>query len=161
MRFLAKAAAWMSLALAALALGCAQAQAALFSFGPKDPALEAFLKPETVSEASLSPDGKHLAMLGMAAREDFIATTLVLVDTDTGKSRVIRQAEWVADPRNPAARTILWQPVSAAWMSNDVLAVDYNADTTSQQVATDGDVVGELGARFLGMIRLDGQNNPG
>jgi len=146
-------------ALAALALGCAHAQAALFSFGHKDTALEAFLQPETVNEASLSPDGKHLAMLGMAAREDFIATKLVLVDTDTGMSRVIRQAQWVADPYNPAARTIMWQPVSAAWMSNDVLAVDYNFNTTSLQVKTDGDVVGELGARFLGMIRLDGQKD--
>jgi hypothetical protein len=85
-------------ALATLALGCAHAQAALFSFGQKDKALEAFLQPETVSEASLSPDGKHLAMIGMAARDDFIATTLVLVDTDTGNSRVIRRAQWVADP---------------------------------------------------------------
>lgn len=143
-----------TLVLAALALGCVQAQAALFSF--RDKTLEPFLRPATVHEATLSPDGKHLALIGISTNDDDIGTALILVDTDTGQSHVVRRTEWVADPDNPAALSFLWQPISVAWMSNDVMAVDFN-NQTSQQVSTSGDVVGSLGSRFLGMLRLDGE----
>ncbi len=144
-----------ALALAALAVGCAQAQAALFSF--KDESLEVFLQPATVQEASLSPDGKHLALIGLSADDNDLAlTTLVVVDTETGRSHSLRQAQWVADPENPAGRAYLWEPISVAWMSDGVMAVDFN-DDTSQQIATNGDAVGWLGARFRGMLRLDGE----
>jgi len=141
-----------TLVLAMLALAGTQAHAGWFF---KDKLVEAFLQPATVREASLSPDGTHLAVIGIAADDDDISTCLLLVDTDTAESHMIRRPKATADADNPGARYYMRQPISVAWMSNDVMAVDFN-DRTSEQIATGGGVVGWLGARFLGMLRLDG-----
>ncbi len=141
-----------TLVLAVLALAGTQAHAGWFF---KDKVVEAFLQPDTVREASLSPDGTHLAVIGITVDDDDISTCLLLVDTDTGESHMIRRPEATADADNPAARYYMRQPISVAWMSNDVMAVDFN-DKTSEQIATGGGAVGWLGARFLGMLRLDG-----
>ena len=137
--------------LALLALGSAQAQAGWFF---KDKITEAFLQPEVVWEASLSPDGKHLAVIGTHMIDDEIHMGLLVIDTDSGHSGLIRVPELRADPDNPGWN--FWrEPVSVAWMSNEVMAVGFN-NQTAQQIALDGATVGWLGARFLGMIRLDG-----
>ena len=143
-----------TLVLAMLALAGTQAQAGWF-FSDKDKITESFLQPDLVLEASLSPDGKHLAVVGTTLVEDHIATGLLLVDTDTGESKLIERPEALADPDNPAARYYIRQPIGVAWISNDVMAVDFN-NQTSNQLALDGSYVGWLGARFLGMLRLDG-----
>ena len=139
-------------ALALLAVAGAPAQAGWFS--AKDKVVESFLKPETVDEASLSPDGKHLAMIVLKANDDEIGTGLVVVDTSTGQSHLILGPQAEPDPARSNFYLIL-QPVRVAWMSDDVMAVDFN-NKTSVQVSTDGSVVGWLGSRFLGMLRLDG-----
>jgi dipeptidyl aminopeptidase/acylaminoacyl peptidase len=141
-----------TLVLAMLALAGVQAHAGWFF---KDKVVEAFLQPDAVREASLSPDGTHLALIGIAVDDDDIFTCLVLVDTDTGESHRLLGPERFDDRDNPGARYYMRQPVSVAWMSNDVMAVDFN-DNSSEQVATNGGVVGWLGSRFLGMLRLDG-----
>ncbi len=130
----------------------APAQAGWFS--SKDKVVESFLKPETVNEASLSPDGKHLAMVVLTANNDEIGTGLVVIDTNTGQSHLIRGPQREPDPDRSNFYYIR-QPIRVAWMSDDVMAVDFN-NKTSVQISTDGGVVGWLGSRFLGMLRLDG-----
>ena len=140
-----------TLVLTMLALAGTQAHAGWFF---KDKITEIFLQPEVVREASLSPDGTHLAVIGINMIDDQINTGLILVDTDTGQSHVIQGPVLRREVDNPGM--LYWrQPISVAWMSDEVLAVDFN-DKTSQQMTLNGDIVGWLGARFLGMIRLDG-----
>jgi len=139
-------------ALALLAVAAAPAQAGWFS--SKDKVLEAFLKPETVGEASLSPDGKHLAMIVLTVNDDQIGTGLVVTDTDSGQSHLVRGPQREPDP-DRSNYYYIRQPVRVAWMSDDVMAVDFN-NKTSVQISTDGGVPGWLGSRFLGMLRLDG-----
>ena len=140
-------------ALVALALAGAQAHAGWFF---KDKVTETFLQPETVREASLAPDGKHLAVIGINLIDDQIYTALIVVDTDSGKSEVIVRPEDVADRDNPSSRYYIRQPIRVAWMSSGVMAVDFN-DETSEQIATNGGGVGWLGAHYIGMVRLDGE----
>jgi len=140
-----------TLALALLALTGAQAQAGWFF---KDKVTEAFLQPPKVIEASLSPDGRHLAFIGTNLIDDDVYTGLVLVDTDSGQSRLIRGPQRMHKVDTPNL-VYICLPISVDWMSNDVLAVDFN-DETAEQVGLDGKKVGWLGSRFLGMIRLDG-----
>ncbi len=142
------------LVLAMLALNGAQAQAGWFF---KDKITESFLQPEVVRQASLSPDGTHLAVVGINLVDDEISTDLLLVDTDTGQSHLIRGPRLTKDSDDPSM-LYMRQPISVAWMSNEVMAVDFN-DKTAEQVAVDGKGVGWLGARFLGMIRLDGEKS--
>ena len=139
-------------ALALLAVAGAPAQAGWFS--SKDKVVESFLKPETVGQASLSPDGKHLAMVVLTANNDKIGTGLVVIDTSTSQSHLIRGPQREPDPDRSNFYYIR-QPIRVAWMSDDVMAVDFN-NKTSVQISTDGGVVGWLGSRFLGMLRLDG-----
>ena len=139
-------------ALALLAVAGAPAQAGLFS--SKDKVVEAFLKPETVGVASLSPDGKHLAMIVLSANDDEIGTGLVVTDTDTGQTHLIRGRQREQDPDRSNFYYIR-QPIRVAWMSDDVMAVDFN-DKSSTQISTDGSVVGWLASGFRGMLRLDG-----
>ena len=139
-----------TLALAMLALASAQAQAGwLF----KDKITESFVQPEAVWEASLSPDGKHLAIIGGNMFDDEISAGLVLVDTDSGRSQLIL-GPMTANEAGKPDWFYIRQPVSVSWMSNDLMAVDFN-DKSAQQVALSGKVVGWLGARFLGMVRRD------
>lgn len=139
-------------ALALLAVAGAPAQAGLFS--SKDKVVEAFLKPETVGVASLSPDGKHLAMIVLSADDDEIGTGLVVTDTDTGQTHLITGRQRQQDPDRSNFYYIR-QPIRVAWMSDDVMAVDFN-DKSSTQISTDGRVVGWLASGFRGMLRLDG-----
>ena len=141
-----------TLALAMLALASAQAQAGWFF---KDKITESFVQPEAVWEASLSPDGKHLAIIGASMFDDEISAGLVLVDTDSGRNRLILGPMTANEPGKEGWFYIR-QPISVSWMSNDVMAVDFN-DETAQQVALGGKVVGWLGAGFLGMVRRDGE----
>jgi len=83
-------------ALALLVVAAAPAQAGWFS--SKDKVVEAFLKPETVGNASLSPDGKHLAMIVLTVNDDQIGTGLVVTDTDSGQTHLIRGPQREPDP---------------------------------------------------------------
>jgi hypothetical protein len=103
-----------TLVLAMLALAGTRVHAGWFF---KDKLVEAFLQPATVREASLSPDGTHLAVIGIAADDDDISTCLLLVDTDTAESHMIRRPEATADADNPGARYYMRQPISVAWMT--------------------------------------------
>ncbi|MDP9125463.1 MAG: S9 family peptidase [Pseudomonadota bacterium] len=141
-----------ALVLVMSALAATQAQAGWFF---KDKVTEAFLRPEVVREASLSPDGKHLAVVGTTLVDDDIRTALVLVDTDSGETRSILSPVRTRDADNPGM-VYMRQPVRVAWMSNALLAVDFN-DDTANQISLGGRRVGWLGARFLGMIRPDGE----
>ena len=143
-----------ALALATLVLASAQAQAGWFF---KDKITESFVQPEAVWEASLSPDGKHLAIIGANMFDDEINAGLVLVDTDSGRNRLIL-GPMTANVPGKEGWFYMRQPISVSWMSNDVMAVDFN-DETAQQVALSGKVVGWLGARFLGMVRRDGEKD--
>ena len=143
-----------TLALATLVLASAQAQAGWFF---KDKITESFVQPEAVWEASLSPDGKHLAIIGANMFDDEINAGLVLVDTDSGRNRLIL-GPMTANVPGKEGWFYMRQPISVSWMSNDVMAVDFN-DETAQQVALSGKVVGWLGARFLGMVRRDGEKD--
>src|ERR1700750_2818995 len=73
--------------LAALALASVPVHAGWFF---KDKVTEAFVQPATVHQASLSPAGRHLAIVGLNAVGDQINTSLIVVDTDTGQSHLVR-----------------------------------------------------------------------
>ena len=141
-----------ALVLVMSALAATQAEAGWFF---KDKVTEAFLQPEVVREASLSPDGKHLAVVGTTLVDDQIRTALMVVDTDSGETRKILWPERTRDA-DDANMVYMRQPVRVAWMSNELMAVDFN-DETANQIALGGKRVGWLGARFLGMIRREGE----
>ena len=140
--------------LALLAMAGTPAHAGWFF---KDKVTEAFLQPEVVREASLSPDGKHLAVVCINMVDDEINTGLLVVDTDTGDSHLIRGPSLRGVPDNQAL-VYRRQPIDVAWISNEAMAVDFN-DKTAEQIALDGKIVGWLGSRFYGLIRLDGQTS--
>lgn len=101
--------------------------------------------------ATISPDGKHLAMIGSSKNN----TGLYLMDIDSGNTRVLAEGKRVRDILNKQNKFeyTIKAPSNVIWAGNDLLVVDY--DTKIESMTLDGKVVStlaesEVGTRILG-----------
>jgi len=111
--------------------------------------IDGMLDPRGVESMTLAPDGKHLA----AITWDGHANSLMLIDADTENAHTLVAPEY----RSGWSASI--QPRSAHWISNDVLAVDFN-DGNCAVVGFDGRRGLVLGDRFVRMIASDRPDEP-
>ena len=111
--------------------------------------IDGMLDPRGVQSMTLAPDGKHLA----AITWDGHANSLMLIDADTASARTLVAPEY----RSGWSASI--QPRSAHWISNDVLAVDFN-DGNCAVVGFDGRRGLVLGDRFVRMISSGKPDEP-
>ena len=100
--------------------------------------------PTGVTSMALAPDGKHIAVIGWTGR----AKALLLTDADTLSTRIL------VAPEARHAGAGLVQPLSAHWITNETLAVDFS-DGDCVVVDLDGRHKRVLGDRFLRVIPSD------
>jgi dipeptidyl aminopeptidase/acylaminoacyl peptidase len=90
--------------------------------------------------ASLSPDGKHVALIGFAGSR----TNLFLIDADSGKSQILSEGKWLR--KNPGkldrANSEFKPPISVIWAGNDLLVVNYQ--THIESMTLDGRPIATL-----------------
>jgi len=85
-----------------------------------DPLLEPFLHKPTYSSMKLSPDGKHIAVVGFNATSQNSA--VVMIDADTFESNLIVQPRWwTVHGYRPYVRN----PKYVSWLSNNKIAVNF------------------------------------
>lgn len=111
--------------------------------------VDGMLDPRGVQAMTLSPDGKHLAAIEWTA----YVHVLKLIDTDTGISRTLVDAEYKPGWNAPI------QPMRANWISDSLLAVDFN-DGNCAVVGFDGRRGLVLGDHFVRMISSDNPAEP-
>ena len=146
MRFLAKAAAGVSLALAST-LAMAQdvlddspafqkAELQREGAAPKiDPLVAPFLATGSFSSMALSPDGKHIAALLSDGRD----TAVAMIDADSMEMRNIIEPRPIYGGKYVPHRR---SPRYVAWVANDLLAVNFNDGAWLYRL--DGTESGEL-----------------
>jgi dipeptidyl aminopeptidase/acylaminoacyl peptidase len=90
--------------------------------------------------ATISPDGKHIAMIGSSKNN----TGLYLMEVDSGKTRVLAEGKRVRENINKQNKFeyTIKAPSSVIWVGNDLLAVDY--DNKIESMTLDGKVVSTL-----------------
>lgn len=100
--------------------------------------------PMGIMSMELSPDGEHIVVIAWTGQ----ANALMLINTTSWETRIL------VPPRFLAGWTAPIQPLRAHWMSNTLLAVDFN-DGHCSVVGFDGQRGRVLGGRFLRMIVPD------
>jgi dipeptidyl aminopeptidase/acylaminoacyl peptidase len=108
-------------------------------------AIETLLEPAGILAASLSPDGKHLAMIGFTG----FNYALLLADTSDMKTTMLVTGYEEVD-RNYIYKKF---PRRASWITNDLIAVDYGYKVESIDLT--GKSVAQLGERLLGKADPD------
>ena len=97
------------------------------------------IDPHSVESARLSPDGKHIAVIGYTG----LNHGLFLIDTETHAGKLIingqrvQEGNWIFDK----------EPRSVIWVTNDLLAVDYGIEAES--VDLNGTKVADLGTQVI------------
>jgi len=98
-------------------------------------------------QVSMSPDGKRLAALGYNG----FGTGLFVGDADKLDFRMVLESK----RENTLNYFYTRSPVSARWIDNELIAVEYN-DDEAESIDAAGRKVAELGARYLGRIDAEG-----
>lgn len=93
-----------------------------------------------VGSLSLSPDGRYVA--GIAYTESATAAFLMDLEADAANLRLLAKPE--RDPRYVYGQI----PIAVNWVTNDLLAVDYN-NRESVSIDLSGKQVASLGERFI------------
>jgi dienelactone hydrolase len=106
--------------------------------------------PDGIQAVALSPDGKHMAMIGFTGRNH----GLFMVDADTNEAKLIKTGKWV----NEGAWNVNKEPRNVRWVTNDLLAVDYGPEAES--LTMEGKKVADLGAEVLGKIDAEHSDSP-
>lgn len=106
----------------------------------KPVSIETLLKPGGISSATLSPDGKHLALIGYTGAD----YGLILADTADMKSTLLLTGR----PEVAYNYRFNKYPHRATWITNDLMAVDYGY--TVESVNLTGKPIAQLGERLLG-----------
>ncbi len=112
--------------------------------------IEQALDTEGILSAAISPDGKHIAAISFSG----IRRNVVLIDIDTMSVKTIVQAKAasysILSKRGPLPLTPpsfhfseIKEPLRAIWLSNDLLAVDF--DNTVETINLAGEIVAEIG----------------
>lgn len=113
------------------------------------------IDPIGVNSATLSPDGKHIAIIARTG----LNHGLMLIDAQTMSTTVVNFGRRVVDG--------YWiynkEPRSVTWAGNDLLAVDYGV--TSESITLDGKKVAELassrdGVKILGRASQSQPDSP-
>ncbi len=135
-----------TLCLLPLLLWCAAAIAG----EPAGLTLDQAINPKRIVSARLSPDGKHIAAIGVTGEN----RGLILINTDTGASRLLVSGteawdkSWFRDK----------EPRFAMWVSNDMIAVDYGY--TSQSIDLNGRFVKYVGDGLIGKAEPGNPDSP-
>lgn len=103
--------------------------------------LEAFVQPSKAASLTISPDGKHIA--GVGIRQNMGQSNSVFVtDLDTYKTSIA--AGWKSDSRFIGGA----KPADVHWINNELLAVEYNTEDT-YVFDLNGKELFYLGERFI------------
>lgn len=94
-------------------------------------------------QVSMSPDGKRLAALGYNG----FGSGLFIGDTDKLDFKMVLESR----RENTLNYRYTRSPISARWIDNELLAVQFN-DDEAEAIDTAGRKVAELGAHYLGRI---------
>lgn len=103
---------------------------------------EELTDPSGMTQATLSPDGKHIAAILYNGTNH----SLILIDTDTLAVRQLRDGDYVSK----GYWRYLKAPRKVTWAGNDVLAVDYGYDAES--VDLEGKKLRALGESIIGQV---------
>jgi len=96
---------------------------------------------QSVSDVSISPDGKHLAILGSSNRNRGV----IIMDADTRESRMVVAGDY------------LRRPSAARWITNDLIAVRFYDEAFSFDLQ--GKRIAELGVSVLRKSRPSDPNS--
>jgi dipeptidyl aminopeptidase/acylaminoacyl peptidase len=117
--------------------------------------IEDITNPRGASSVNLSPDGKHIALIG------FSGTThaLIIIDVVSMKAKSIIQGRRVVE----ANWAFNKDPQEVTWITNDLLAVDYGIQI--ETVTLDGKKVEEIvssleGAKVIGKADFSQPDSP-
>lgn len=112
--------------------------------------IDDIVNPTGVTSVVLSPDGKHVALIGYTG----LNHSLIMFDADTHTSRIIITSKRVTE--------LNWkfykEPRAVTWVTNDLLAVDYGVEAES--VTIDGKKVADIGAEVIGKVDPDQPDSP-
>lgn len=97
-----------------------------------------------ILSASLSPNGKYVVAIGYAG----ITTGVMLIDVENMSVKTIRQSKVESYSRRDPDGVVqyfnhLKEPLLAAWLSNDLIAVDF--DDAAETINLTGKTVAEIG----------------
>jgi dipeptidyl aminopeptidase/acylaminoacyl peptidase len=108
------------------------------------------LQPTGAKTASLSPDGKHVAIVFFNG----YTHELQIYDTETGQSKVLSFSRQAVE----GFWRYLKAPRDVTWAGNDLLAVDYGIEAES--INLDGKKVAELGEAVIARAERDKPESP-
>lgn len=104
--------------------------------------IEEMTDPRGMTEAALSPDGKHIAAIIF----DGYTHALIKIDTATRDVKLIRSGK----RENKGHWSYFKAPVDVTWAGNDVVVVDYGLEAES--MALDGKKISTLGKSVIGAL---------
>ncbi len=131
---------------------CALLLACLPPLAPAAPlTLAKAIAPSGMRSASLSPDGKHVAMVSYDA---FFGHMLVMFDTETNTSTTLSFSERVTEGH----WSFIKSPREITWAGNDLLAVDYGIEAESINLS--GKKVADLGDMVIGRAERGNPDSP-
>lgn len=137
---------FLRVVLAALVIAATTGGAAVAADEPPSITFVDWLRAPEVSAMELSPDGEWI--VGTSGKG---VSTVFLTRVDDLKTSVV--ARWRRDGRLLYGR---W-PLSAHWISNDLIAIDFS-DGTSESVDRSGKRVASLGERFIRRMKEHGES---
>lgn len=135
----------IALALA-MALGGAARPSHAMDREQSDAVINSLTTARAFLQVSMSPDGKRLAALGFNG----FGTGLFVAETDKLDFRMVLESK----RENTLNYRYTRSPISARWIDNELIAVEYN-DDEAESIDASGRKIAELGARFVGLLRAE------
>lgn len=126
--------------------------ALLFSYAQAAPlTVQQAIAPSSVVKISLSPDGKHLAMIHAVG---FERSLQLYRTTDDMQGKELLSSKFVQEGGGAFFKT----PHDVIWAGNDLLAVDYGVEAES--IDLNGKKVADLGEEVIGPAERDKSDSP-
>lgn len=100
-----------------------------------------YVRPSSFVSAKLSPDGKHIALIGTSEH----ASALMLFDTDSLKFRVIRVGQLA---QIGGSTSYYKDPIAVRWVTRDLMAVDFGPQ--AETLDLNGKTVAAIGQAVIG-----------
>lgn len=124
-------------------LGAAALPARAMDRAQSDEIINSLTNARAFLQVSMSPDGRRLAALGYNG----FGTGLFVGDTDKLDFKMVLESRRETTLNYDYTRS----PVSARWIDNELIAVEYN-DDEAEAIEAGGRKLVELGAHYLGRI---------
>lgn len=112
--------------------------------------LNQLVDPKGIVDVSMSPDGKHLAVIAASGENH----GLVVVDIETMESRLVKQGKWTSGGDVYYSK----EPYQAYWVANDRIALNYYVYSETVDLA--GNYVADIGDTILGRINPADRKSP-